>query len=283
MKEIHAQRIQEEVKQLFLQSSYHIGKDVYAKLKSYREKEASPIGISVLNQLLENYDIASSEKVAICQDTGMSIVFIELGQDVHIVGGNLNDAINEGIRQAYAEGYLRKSIVDDPLFSRVNTKTNTPAVIHIEIVPGDSLYIQAIAKGFGSENMSTLKMLVPADGVEGVKRFVLDSVRAAGPNPCPPIVVGIGIGGTMEKAAILAKKATARDLDSRNAHPQYAKLEEELLESINKLGIGPAGLGGRTTAIGVNIEYFPTHIAGLPVAVNICCHAARHASKEITL
>lgn len=283
MKEIEARIITQEIKTLFMETNYHIGQDVYHRLEQYRQKEASPIGLNVLNQLLLNYDIASKEKIAICQDTGMSIIFIELGQDVHIIGGDLTQAINQGVEEAYAEGYLRKSVVDDPLFARVNTKTNTPAVIHIDIVPGESIRILSVAKGFGSENMSALKMLVPADGVEGVKQFVLDTVRKAGPNACPPLVVGVGIGGTMEKAAILAKKATARDLNTRNLHKDYAQLEEDLLTSINKLGIGPGGLGGRTTAIGVNIEYFPTHIAGLPVAVNICCHAARHASKEIVL
>ncbi len=283
MKELEARVIAEEIKTLFMNTNYHIGTDVYSRLTKYRDKEASPIGLNVLNQLIENYDIANKERIAICQDTGMSIIFIELGQDVHIVGGDLTQAINQGVEAAYAEGYLRKSIVDDPLFTRINTKTNTPAVIHIDIVPGETVRILTVAKGFGSENMSAMKMLVPADGVEGVKQFVLDTVRKAGPNACPPLVVGVGIGGTMEKAAILAKKATARNLEVHNTHPEYAKLEEDLLTSINKLGIGPGGLGGRTTAIGVNVEYFPTHIAGLPVAVNICCHAARHASKEIVL
>ncbi|GFR36456.1 fumarate hydratase [Thermobrachium celere] len=234
----------------------------------------------ILDILIKNSEIAENEKMPMCQDTGMAVVFMEIGQDVHIVGGNLEDAINEGVRQGYIEGYLRKSVVKDPL-DRVNTKDNTPAIIHYSIVPGDKIKITVAPKGFGSENMSRLKMLKPADGVEGVKKFVLETVKEAGPNPCPPIVVGVGIGGTFEKAAFLAKKALLRSVDEENKNPYYAQLEKELLEEINKLGIGPQGFGGLTTCLGVNIEVYATHIAGLPVAVNINCHATRHKEAVI--
>ncbi|HHW54424.1 MAG: fumarate hydratase [bacterium] len=281
MREIKAELIKDTVRELFLEANYFIGRDVYEKLKELREVEESPVGKGVLEQIIRNNEIAAEEKIAICQDTGMAVLFLELGQEVQIVGGDLNEAINAGVKEAYTEGYLRKSIVADPLFDRINTGDNTPAVIYTQIVPGDRVRIMVTAKGFGSENMSRIKMLKPADGVEGVKDFVVQTAVEAGPNPCPPIVVGVGIGGTMEKAALLSKWALLRPVGEQNKDPRYARLEAELLEEINKSGIGPAGLGGRTTALAVNIEYFPTHIAGLPVAVNICCHAARHAERVI--
>ena len=281
MREIKAEVIQNAVRDLFLEANYFIGKDIYNKLKEQWELEESPVGKSVLKQIIENDDIAAREKIAICQDTGMAVVFVELGQEVQIVDGDFNEAINRGVREAYTAGYLRKSVVSDPLFDRKNTKDNTPAIIHVNIVPGDKVRITVTAKGFGSENMSSLKMLKPADGVEGVKRFVVETAINAGPNPCPPIIVGVGIGGTMEMAAILSKKAILRPIGQHNGDMRYAQLEDEILEEINKSGIGPAGLGGRTTALAVHIEHFPTHIAGLPVAVNICCHASRHAETVI--
>ena len=277
MREIQAGEIRDAVRSLILEASYVIGDDVRAKIAACRETEPSPSGCAVLDQLTENYRIAREERVAICQDTGMCVVFLDIGQDVHIAGGELTEAVNDAVRSAYMEGYLRKSVVADPLLHRVNTKDNTPAVIHTRIVPGDRVDILVTPKGFGSENMSALKMLVVAEGVEGVVRFVVDTVKNAGPNPCPPVIVGVGIGGTMETAAILAKRMTARSLDEANPDPEYAALEERILAEINKLGIGPAGIGGRTTALKVNIAVYPTHIAGLPVAVNLCCHAARHA------
>ncbi len=281
MREVNAKVIQQTVKELFLEANYVIGKDILDKLRQQYETEESPIGKSVLNQIIKNDEIAAEEKIALCQDTGMAVVFIELGQEVAVVGGDFNDAINQGVKQAYTKGYLRKSVVNDPLFDRVNTKYNIPAITHITIVPGDKITINVTAKGFGSENMSRIKMLKPADGIQGVKDFIVKTAVEAGPNPCPPIILGVGIGGTMEMAAILAKKATTRPVGEHNSDVRYARLEDEILNEINKSGIGPAGLGGRTTALSVNIEYFPTHIAGLPVAVNICCHAARHAQRVI--
>ncbi|WP_027633228.1 fumarate hydratase [Clostridium hydrogeniformans] len=280
MKEINVLDIIKAVKDLCIDSNYFLSDDIKNKLKDSKEKETFPIAQDILDKILINVDIAKNERMPMCQDTGMACVFVELGQDVHIVGGSLEDAINEGVRQGYSEGYLRKSVVKDPL-DRVNTKDNTPAVITYNIVKGDKLKITVSPKGFGSENMSALKMLKPADGVEGVKDFVIETVKKAGPNPCPPIVVGIGIGGTFDKAAALAKKSLLRNVEERNPNEFYKNLEEELLEKINALGIGPQGFGGRTTALSVNIEYYPTHIAGLPVAVNINCHATRH--KEIEL
>lgn len=280
MKEINVLDIIKAVKDLCIDSNYFLSDDIKNKLKDSKEKETFPIAQDILDKILINVDIAKNERMPMCQDTGMACVFVELGQDVHIVGGSLEDAINEGVRQGYSEGYLRKSVVKDPL-DRVNTKDNTPAVITYNIVNGDKLKITVSPKGFGSENMSALKMLKPADGVEGVKDFVIETVKKAGPNPCPPIVVGIGIGGTFDKAAALAKKSLLRNVEERNPNEFYKNLEEELLEKINALGIGPQGFGGRTTALSVNIEYYPTHIAGLPVAVNINCHATRH--KEIEL
>lgn len=281
IRQIKAETVTETVKQLFLDCNYFIGKDIMTALEKARENEKSKVGKSVLTQIIENDKLAAKEEVPLCQDTGMAILFVEYGDKVVIEDGSFEDAVNEGVRQAYKDGYLRKSVVNDPVFDRLNTKDNTPAIIHTRIVKGDKIKITAGGKGFGSENMSAIKMLTPSYGIEGVKKFILDTVRTAGPNPCPPIVVGIGIGGTFERCAQLAKKATFRAIDTHNEDERYAKLEDELLESINKMGFGPAGLGGTTTAIGVNIETSPTHIAGMPVAVNICCHAARHASAEI--
>mgnify|MGYP002673713311 FL=1 len=281
IRQIKVETVTETVKQLFLDCNYFIGKDIMTALEKARENEKSEVGKSVLTQIIENDKLAAKEEVPLCQDTGMAILFVEYGDKVVIEDGSFEDAVNEGVRQAYKDGYLRKSVVNDPVFDRLNTKDNTPAIIHTRIVKGDKIKITAGGKGFGSENMSAIKMLTPSYGIEGVKKFILDTVRTAGPNPCPPIVVGVGIGGTFERCAQLAKKATFRAIDTHNADERYAKLEDELLESINKMGFGPAGLGGTTTAIGVNIETSPTHIAGMPVAVNICCHAARHASAEI--
>ncbi|MGN0499752.1 MAG: fumarate hydratase [Ruminococcus sp.] len=281
MRQIKAEAVTQTVKQLFLDCNYFIGSDIMTALEKARENEKSEVGKNVLSQIIDNDKLAAKEEIPLCQDTGMAILFVEYGDKVVIEGGSFEDAVNEGVRQAYKDGYLRKSVVDDPVFDRINTKDNTPAVIHTRIVSGDKIRITAGGKGFGSENMSAIKMLTPSYGIEGVKKFILDTVRTAGPNPCPPIVVGVGIGGTFERCAQLAKKATFRAVDTRNTDERYAQLEDELLESINKMGFGPAGLGGTTTAIGVNIETSPTHIAGMPVAVNICCHAARHASAEL--
>ena len=281
IRQIKAEAVTQTVKQLFLDCNYFIGSDIMTALEKARENEKSEVGRNVLSQIIENDKLAAKEEIPLCQDTGMVILFVEYGDKVVIEGGSFEDAVNEGVRQAYKDGYLRKSVVDDPVFDRINTKDNTPAVIHTRIVSGDKIRITAGGKGFGSENMSAIKMLTPSYGIEGVKKFILDTVRTAGPNPCPPIVVGVGIGGTFERCAQLAKKATFRAVDTRNPDERYARLEDELLESINKMGFGPAGLGGTTTAIGVNIETSPTHIAGMPVAVNICCHAARHASAEL--
>lgn len=281
IRKINARTVTETVKKLFMDCNYYIGDDITNALKKGLECEKSPVGRSVLSQLLENNSIAASEQIPLCQDTGMAVLFVEYGDKVVIEDGSFEDAVLEGVRLAYDEGYLRKSVVSDPVFDRKNTGDNTPAVIHTRIVSGDKIKILAGGKGFGSENMSAIAMLTPSKGVEGVKVFVLDTVRKAGPNPCPPMVVGVGIGGTFEKAAQLAKKATLRAIDTKNEDERYASLEDELLAEINKMGFGPAGLGGTTTALGVNIETYPTHIAGMPVAVNICCHAARHKSAVI--
>lgn len=254
---------------------------MYDALREAAEKEASPAGRDVLRQLVVNADIAREENMPICQDTGLAVVFAEVGQDVHIVGGSFEEAVNRGIAKGYTEGYLRKSSVAEPLFERRNTGDNTPAVLHVRLVPGDRLRLRLAPKGAGSENKSALRMLVPADGIEGVKRFVVDTVRAAGSSPCPPMVVGVGIGGNMELAALCAKRAAARDVDTHNADPRYAALEDELLRLVNDLGTGPQGLGGITTAFKVNVEFCATHIASLPVAVNINCHAARHADTVL--
>ena len=280
MRTINVEDITQSVAKLCIDACYYLSEDVYEALVKSKETEESPLGRDVIDQIVQNADIARNEDRPICQDTGMTVIFMEIGQDVHFVGGSLEDAVNAGVAKGYTEGYLRKSVVAEPLFDRKNTTNNTPAVLHTYIVPGDKVKIKVAPKGFGSENKSGLKMLVPADGVEGVKKAVLDVILHAGANPCPPIVVGVGIGGTMEKSAILAKKALLRSIKVRNPHPEYAKLEQELLEMINKTGIGPQ-LGGTTTALAVNIEWYPTHIAGLPVSVNINCHATRHAEIEL--
>lgn len=281
IREIDAAQITATVKKLFMDCNYFIGDDIMHALTAAKERESSPVGKNVLDQIIENDNIAAREEIPLCQDTGMAVLFVEYGDRVCVKNGSFEDAVQQGVREAYRDGYLRKSVVSDPVFDRVNTKDNTPAIIHTKIVSGDTIKITAGGKGFGSENMSAIKMLTPSYGVEGVKQFILDTVRAAGPNPCPPIVVGVGIGGTFERAAQLAKKATFRPIDTKNSDERYASLEDELLCEINKMGFGPAGLGGDTSALGVNIETAPTHIAGMPVAVNICCHAARHASAEI--
>ena len=280
MREIQAADITKEISQMCKEAAYYLPNDVYEALKKGRETEKSPVGKDVLDQIIRNSEIAREEDRPICQDTGMTIVFLELGQDAHVVGGDLYEAVQAGVADGYTTGYLRKSVVAEPLFNRVNTQNNTPAIIYTKIVPGDGLKIEVTCKGFGSENKSGLKMLVPADGVEGVKNAVMDIIEHASMNPCPPMIVGIGIGGTMEQAAFLSKRALMRPTTERNAHPDYAKLEAELLERINKTGIGPQ-LGGTTSALAVNIEWGPTHIAGLPVAVTICCHAMRHSERHL--
>lgn len=278
MRVIHTDTIISSIKEMCIEANYNLSKDMESAIVSAPEKEESPIGKQILEQLKENINIAREELIPICQDTGMAIIFMKIGQDVHIDGMNIEDAINEGIRQGYEEGYLRKSVVRDPLI-RENTKDNTPGIIHYEIVSGENIEIIVAPKGFGSENMSRVYMLKPSDGIEGVKAAVLETVKLAGPNACPPMVVGVGVGGSFEKCTLLAKKALTRNLQKRSNIPYVKELEEELLETINKLGIGPAGLGGRITALGVNIETYPTHIAGLPVAINICCHVNRHSHR----
>ena len=281
MKEITVEDIARAVADLAVRACCRLPQDMVDGMRKAHGAEPSPVGKNILEQLLENAAIAASEGIPICQDTGLAVVFADVGQDVRIVGGAFEDAVNEGVRRGYVDGYLRKSCVAEPLFERKNTRDNTPAVIHTRLVPGESLRLRLAPKGAGSENKSVLKMLVPADGIEGVRKVVLDAVLAAGPNSCPPMVVGVGLGGTMEMAAICAKRAAARDLESRNHDPRYAAFEDELLELINRTGIGPQGLGGLTTALKVHVEWAPPHIASLPVAVNINCHAARHA--EVTL
>jgi fumarate hydratase subunit alpha len=276
MREIDVSSIIDAVEQLCMNANYFLNDDILQALKNGSRCEESETGRLILSQLVENAGIAASGRMAICQDTGMAVVFIEAGQDVHITGGSITEAINEGVRRGYANGFLRKSVVSDPL-DRINTGDNTPAVIHYDIVEGESIRIILAPKGFGSENMSGVKMLKPSDGVDGVRNFIEETVEKAGPNPCPPVVVGVGIGGTMEKAALLAKRALLRSVNVRNSRENIRQLEEEMLERVNRLGIGPAGLGGRLTALAVNIETFPTHIAGLPVAVNMSCHVTRHA------
>ena len=280
MRELPASEIRDAVIRLIYQASYRIGPDIEAAVRRGIDRERSDAARDVLEQIVESYQIAREESIAICQDTGMAVFFFEIGQDVHIVGP-FEEAVNDAVRVAYRDGYLRKSVVAEPMFDRVNTGDNTPAVIHTRLVPGDRVHILFTPKGFGSENMSRIRMFPPAAGVEGMKRFVIEAVAEAGPNPCPPVIVGVGVGGTFEQAALTAKRMTARPVGSRNHDPRYAALEEELLEAINRLGVGPAGIGGATTALAVNIDYRPTHIAGMPVAVNMCCHCARHA--EITL
>ncbi len=279
MREISAGRITEVVKRLCIEANCHLPQDVKNCIEGCHAAEPWAPAREILERIMENYQIADNENVPICQDTGVACVFLKIGQDVHITG-SIADAVNEGVRQGYTEGYLRKSVVGDPL-RRVNTGDNTPAMLYTELVPGDKIEITVAPKGFGSENMSQIKMLRPSDGIQGVKDFVCKVVEEAGPNPCPPIVVGVGIGGTFDKAAYLAKKALMRPVDQRHEDPFYADLEQELLEQINALGIGPQGFGGKTTALGVNVEYFPTHIAGLPVAVNINCHVTRHKTEVL--
>lgn len=280
MREISSEKITEIVKKLCIEANYNLPEDIEKSLEKFYHNEKWAIGKDMLEKIIENVAIAKDEQVPICQDTGMACVFLEIGQDVHVTGELIEDAVNKGVKQGYIDGYLRKSVVKDPI-DRVNTGDNTPAVIYYEIVQGDQIKITVVPKGFGSENMSKIKMLKPAEGIEGVKKFIINTVEEAGPNPCPPMVVGVGIGGTFDKAAFLAKKALIRPLDISNKNEKYAQLEKELLEKINKLGIGPQGFGGNTTAIGLNIETYPTHIAGLPVAVNISCHVTRHKSEII--
>ena len=279
MREIQAWEIAGAVRDMCIEANYTLSRDMRKRFEESAEREESPLGKQVFGQLQENLEIAEQDQIPICQDTGMAVVFLKVGQEVHIEG-NLVDAVNEGVRRGYEEGYLRKSVVRDPI-DRVNTGDNTPAVIHCEIVPGDQVEITVAPKGFGSENMSRIFMLKPADGIEGVKNAILTAVRDAGPNACPPMVVGVGIGGTFEKCALMAKHALTRDLDEESPVPYIRDLEKEMLEKINCLGIGPGGLGGVITAMAVNIETYPTHIAGLPVAVNICCHVNRHAHRII--
>ncbi len=281
MREVNVKDLILVVKKLCIDANYYMGEDVIAKIKEFKEKEESPTAISVLDIILENYKLAASEKMPSCQDTGIAVCFIDVGQDVHLVGGDFTEAINEGVRQGYKDGYLRKSMVDDPIIDRINTKDNTPAIIYTEIVPGDKIKITVAPKGGGSENMSEVRMMKAADGIEGVIDFVVDRVRRSGGNPCPPIIVGVGLGGNFEQSALLAKKSLLRSLNEKNPNPKWAKIEEEILEKVNNLGIGPQGLGGRTTALGVFILSKPCHIASMPVAVNVQCHAARHKSAII--
>lgn len=280
MRVISTDIITENIKEMCIEANYMLSEDVKGRILKAAKDESNELGKKILSQLEENMVIAESENIPICQDTGMAVVFLKIGQEVHFEGGSLEAAVNEGIRQGYTEGYLRKSVVGDPLI-RKNTGDNTPGVIHYEIVPGDKVEITVAPKGFGSENMSRVCMLKPADGIEGVKAAVLETVKLAGPNACPPLVIGVGIGGTFEKCALLAKKALTRDINSHNSIEYVKELEIELLEEINKLDIGPAGLGGQTTALGINIETYPTHIAGLPVAINMCCHVNRHKNRTI--
>jgi fumarate hydratase subunit alpha len=281
VREIHTDQLIETVARLCIESNYYLGEDVLAALRKYREVEVSPVGREVLDQILENAEIARNQQMPLCQDCGLTVAYLELGQQVHIVGGDLNEAIAEGVRQGYKDGYLRKSMVEKPFSARVNTKDNTPPVIHTTVVPGDRLKIIVAPKGGGSENMSQLAMLKPADGREGVVKFVVESVRRAGANPCPPIIVGVGIGGSAEKTMWLAKHALLREVGQPSPDPEVAELEAEILERVNRIGIGPQGFGGLTTALAVHVETFPCHIASMPVAVNIQCHSARH--KEAVL
>lgn len=280
MRIINTDEIIKNIKEMCIEANHYLAPDMVKVFHNARKSEKSPLGCQILDQLDENLKIAAEDMIPICQDTGMAVVFMEIGQDVHIEGQNLEDAINEGVKQGYVDGYLRKSVVSDPII-RENTKDNTPAVIHYSIVPGENIKITLAPKGFGSENMSRIFMLKPADGIEGVKDAVITAVKDAGPNACPPMVVGVGIGGTFEKCAILAKKALARPADTDSEIPYVKEMEKELLERINKLGIGPGGLGGTQTALAVNVETYPTHIAGLPVAINICCHVNRHISRTL--
>ncbi|WP_312815776.1 fumarate hydratase [Sedimentibacter sp.] len=281
MREIHVELISKTVERLCIESNYYLPQDVKKALQSALEKEESPLAKEIIEDIIKNQEIARTNNVPICQDTGLAVIFLELGQEVRLTGGDLNEAIDEGVRRGYKNGYLRKSAVDDPFMVRKNTGDNTPAIIHTKIVPGDKVKLILAPKGGGSENMSALAMLKPSDGVKGIKQFVLDTVDKAGSNPCPPIIVGIGVGGTIEKTTLIAKQALLRTVGEHNSNPDIAKLEEELLEEINKLGIGPQGFGGRTTALAVHIETFPAHIASMPVAINIQCHVARHQEAII--
>lgn len=280
MREVNVQTITDNIKEMCIEANHFLTEDMKQVFENAVNKEKSPLGKQVLGQLEENLKIAGEDMIPICQDTGMAVVFINVGQDVHLVGGDITEAINEGVRRGYVDGYLRKSVVKDPIY-RENTKDNTPAVIHFSIVPGDKVDITVAPKGFGSENMSRVFMLKPADGIEGVKEAILTAVKDAGPNACPPMVVGVGIGGTFEKCTWMAKKALTRDLNEQSPVEYVRELEKEMLEKINRLGIGPGGLGGTQTALAINIETYPTHIAGLPVAVNICCHVNRHAHRVL--
>ncbi|MCI8599667.1 MAG: fumarate hydratase [Lachnospiraceae bacterium] len=280
MREIQAQQITDVVEKLCIEANQYLPKDVQGAIRRCRECEDWEIAQGVLDKIITNFEIAEQENVPICQDTGMACVFLEIGQDVHIVGGNLTEAVDEGVRRGYDKGYLRKSVVKDPV-RRGNTGDNTPAMLYTEIVPGEQIKVTVGPKGFGSENMSAIRMFKPSAGIEGIKDFILETVETAGPNPCPPMVVGVGIGGTFDKCALLAKKALMRSTDERNPDPYYADLEAEMLEKINKLGIGPQGFGGKTTALALNIETLPTHIAGMPCAVNINCHVTRHKTEVI--
>ena len=280
MRTLNVEEISKNIKEMCIEANHFLSKDMDIAMKNAVSTEKSPLGKKILSQLQDNLKIAGKDMIPICQDTGMAVVFLEIGQDVHFEGGNLEDAVNEGIRRGYVDGYLRKSVMKDPIL-RENTKDNTPGIIHYKIVPGDQVKIKVAPKGFGSENMSRVFMLKPADGIEGVKEAVLTAVKDAGPNACPPMVVGVGIGGTFEKCALMAKEALTREVGSHSDIPYVKELEEELLERINKIGIGPGGLGGSTTALAVNVNTYPTHIAGLPVAVNICCHVNRHVIRTI--
>lgn len=280
MREISCQEIEKTVRDMCIQATHFLSEDMAAAMNHAVETEKSPLGKQVLKQLEDNLKIAGEEMIPICQDTGMAIVFVEIGQEIHVTGGYLEDAINEGVRQGYTEGFLRKSVVEDPIY-RKNTNDNTPAIIHYSIIPGDKLKITLAPKGFGSENMSRVFMLKPADGIEGVKNAVLTAVKDAGPNACPPLVVGVGVGGTFEKCALMAKEALTREVGTHSEIEWVKDLEEEILQKINNLGIGPGGLGGTTTALAVNVNTYPTHIAGLPVAINICCHVNRHIIREV--
>ena len=280
MREVEVSRLTDVIEKLCIEANEHLPEDVKCAIKTCRACEDGEIAKGILDNIIENFDIADNENVPICQDTGMACVFLEIGQDVHFVGGNLEDAINEGVRRGYDKGYLRKSVVKDPV-RRGNTGDNTPAMIYTEIVPGDQVKITVGPKGFGSENMSQIRMFKPSAGLQGIKDFILEVVETAGPNPCPPMVVGVGIGGTFEKCALMAKEALTREAGSHSEIPWVKDLEEEMLDTVNKLGIGPGGLGGTTTALAVNVNTYPTHIAGLPVAVNICCHVNRHIIREV--
>ena len=280
MRSVHVSEIKKNIKEMCIEANHFLSKDMSIAMTNAVQTEQSPLGKKILNQLQENLQIAGEDMIPICQDTGMAVVFLEVGQDVHLEGGSVEDAVNEGVRQGYIEGYLRKSVVKDPII-RENTKDNTPAVIHYSIAPGEKVRIKVAPKGFGSENMSRVFMLKPADGIEGVKSAILTAVKDAGPNACPPLVVGVGVGGTFEKSALMAKEALTREVGTHSEIEWVKDLEEEVLQKINNLGIGPGGLGGTTTALAVNVNTYPTHIAGLPVAINICCHVNRHIIREV--